>query len=745
MRSETQEFRAVRGKRRIGVGRIRLVSALVAVLAIPLAGVPASASAAAPGAITTIAGGGTDYPGDGGAATSAGLINSSAVALDGAGNVLIADHGDLRVLLVAGESCSSACAYGLASMTRGNIYTIAGTGSYGDSGDGGPAKNAELYSPSGLAIDSAGNVLIADTNNDRIRMIAAADCAADCRYGLSPTVKNDIYTIAGMATEGFSGDGLPATSAELDQPLGLAVDGAGDLIIADVGNSRVRMVAGSSCLTGCPYGLMATTKGDIYTVAGTGVYGFSGDGGAATAADLSSPSAVTVDAAGDVLIADANNGAVRVLEAASCASGCPYGLSSMATGRIDTIAGDGDGTYSGDGGPATSAGLVPSGVAVDDAGNVLIADSYNNRVRVIAAADCPSRCDYGLASTVAGSIYTVAGTGTRGFSGDNGPPTAAELYLPEGLALDAHGNVFITAGDRVREVIAEAWLSVNEDGTGSGRVTGSGIDCPGSCTRNTVIQYPVTLTATPAAGSTFTGWTGGGCTGTSPCTVTVNGDTNVNATFTKTPAPPPRTLTVTLGGIGHGTVTGGQINCPGTCSQTAQGGSTITLTATPAPGSTFNGWTGGGCTGTGPCTTTINGDTAVTATFNPTVSQCKATLTNALKPTGNAAKLHPLLKAGGYALTFSAPCAGALAVRWYLVPHGAHLAAAKHKHPKPILIATGTATANQAGNVKLTVKLTRAGRAKLALAHRLKLTALATFTPLGGTAVKAIAAFTLKR
>jgi hypothetical protein len=417
----------------------------------------------------------------------------------------------------------------------------------------------------------------------------------------------------------------------------------------------------------------------------------------------------------------------------------------MATGHIDTIAGNGDPTYSGDGGPATSAGLVPSGVAVDDAGNVLIADALNNRVRVIAAADCPSRCDYGIAATAAGSIYTIAGDGTLGFSGDNGPATAAELLYPGGLALDAHGNVFITVEDRVREVAAEAWLSVNEDGTGSGQVTGPAIDCPGTCTANAFVQSVLTMTATPAAGSTFTGWSGGGCTGTSPCTVVMNGDANITATFTKTPPPPQRTLTVTLAGIGHGTVTGGQINCPGTCTQTAQGGSTVTLTATPSAGSMFNGWTGGGCIGTGPCTTTVSGNVTITATFSPTVKDTTAELAKLLKQLGVGAKFGPLLHSGGYTLTFGAPAAGKLVIGWYVVPAGAHVATAKHRHAKPTLIATGTATAGQAGNVKLTVKLTRAGRTRLRHARRLKLTARATFTPAGGAAVTATARFALKR
>ncbi len=160
-------------------------------------------------------------------------------------------------------------------MTARHIYTVAGNGTYGFSGDGGPATAAELDTPDQTAVDGAGNLVIADSANDRVRVVAAG---TGTFYGQAMTA-GDIYTVAGNGTTGFSGEGGPATRAELDSPRGVTVDGAGNLVIADRGNNRVRVVAAG---TGTFYG-QAMTAGDIYTVAGTGTVGFSGDGGPATA------------------------------------------------------------------------------------------------------------------------------------------------------------------------------------------------------------------------------------------------------------------------------------------------------------------------------------------------------------------------------------------------------------------------------------------------------------------------------
>ena len=393
------------------------------------------------GDIYTIAGGGTSSPGDGGQATHAALVNPIRPAVDPAGNLVFADLVDQRTRVVAVKTGTF---YGQA-MTAGDIYTVAGDGTQGFSGDGGPAASAELSSPEGVAPDKAGNLLIADAGNDRVRVVAAK---AGTFYGQAMAAGH-IYTIAGDGTPAFSGDGGPAASAELSFPEDVVVDGAGDLLIADAGNNRVRMVAAK---TGTFYG-QAMIAGDIYTVAGNGTVAYFGDSGPATHAELGMgfPSGLALDAAGSVLIADNGNNRVRVVAARA---GTFYGRA-MAAGHIYTIAGDGTPGFAGDGGPATGAELNgPGGLALDAAGSVLIADNGNNRVRVVAAR---AGTFYGRAMA-AGHIYTIAGDGTPGFAGDGGPATGAELNGPGGLALDAAGNVLVAdqVNNRVRVVAAKA-------------------------------------------------------------------------------------------------------------------------------------------------------------------------------------------------------------------------------------------------------------------------------------------------
>jgi hypothetical protein len=388
------------------------------------------------GDIYTVAGnGGFGFSGDGGPATSAELHHPHAITVDGAGNLVIGDTDNERVRVVA---AATGTFYGQA-MTAGDIYTVAGDGTEGFSGDGGPATSAELAGPLRVAVGTGGNLLIADVDNERVRVVAAATGSF---YGQAMTA-GDIYTVAGAGSRGFSGDGGPATSAELDFPAGLAVDGAGNLVIGDTGNERVRVVAAA---TGSFYG-QAMTAGDIYTVAGDGTEGFSGDGGPATAAELGNMSAVTVDGAGNLVIADI--GRVRVVAAAT---GSFYGQA-MTAGDIYTMAGTGGPGFSGDGAQAARAQLHgPEGVASDGAGNMVIADAGNNRVRVVAAA---TGTFYGKAMT-ARDIYTVAGAGGPGFSGDGARATRAELNGPGDVALDAAGNLVIadTGNNRVRVVAA---------------------------------------------------------------------------------------------------------------------------------------------------------------------------------------------------------------------------------------------------------------------------------------------------
>ena len=282
------------------------------------------------------------------------------------------------------------------------ISTVAGNGAQGFAGDGGPATSANLNGPTGVAVDAAGNLYIADSGNHRIRKVTPA---------------GTISTFAGNGTAGFAGDGGPATNANLNGPTGVAVDAAGNLYIADSGNHRIRKV---------------TPAGTISTFAGNGTAGFAGDGGPATDARLNSANAVATDSAGNLYIADSDNYRVRKVDPA---------------GRISTFAGNGIEGFAGDGGPATDARLTfMGGLAVDAAGNLYLSDTGNFRVRKVNSA---------------GTISTFAGNGIEGVSGDGGPATAANVWAPFGLAVDSSGNLYIADrnGGNVRTVNTAGTIS----------------------------------------------------------------------------------------------------------------------------------------------------------------------------------------------------------------------------------------------------------------------------------------------
>ena len=387
------------------------------------------------GDIYTVAGNGTkNYSGDGFPATGAELSDPNDVALSN-GNLAVADSGNSGIRLMAG---ATGTAFGV-SMSLGDIYTIAGNGASGYSGDGGAGASAELDFPTGVAGDASGNVVVADTGNNAIRVIADT---SGSYFGRSMTAGH-IYALAGDGTGGYSGDGSAATSGELLGADAVTVDGFGNALIADTGNDVIRMVAEN---TGIYYGVSATA-GDIYTIAGNNNAGYSGDGGSATGAELNVPSGVVVDSAGNVIIGDSANDAVRVIAGST---GTFFGQS-MVAGDIYTVGGDGTSGYSGDNGSGTLAELDdPNGLAVDSVGNVVVADSGNNVVRIIADA---SGSDDSVSMT-AGDIYTVAGNGTAGFFGDGGSTwTSAELNEPLSVATGGSGTLFVadSLNNRIRE------------------------------------------------------------------------------------------------------------------------------------------------------------------------------------------------------------------------------------------------------------------------------------------------------
>jgi hypothetical protein len=281
---------------------------------------------------------------------------------------------------VCGVSAGGGHAYiGASTLVRevtpgtSQLSTPIGTGDLAPLGDGGPAQKAGLNA-CGTTVDHSGNLVLGDQGHHRVRVVAAS---GGTFYGQAMTAGH-IYTVAGTGGARSSGDGGPATKAEIKRPFAVAVGPAGNLLIGDSSAERVRIVAEQS---GTFYG-RAMTAGDIYTLAGTGVRGFGGDGGPATSAQLNAPEGVTVDATGNVLIGDVGNERIRVVAATT---GTFYGKA-MTAGDIYTIAGTGTAGFSGDGGPAITAELnIPDAVTVDSADNVLIVDGFNNRIRVVAA------------------------------------------------------------------------------------------------------------------------------------------------------------------------------------------------------------------------------------------------------------------------------------------------------------------------------------------------------------------------
>ncbi len=365
------------------------------------------------GTISTIAGNGIpDFQGDGGPAVNAELNFPRAIAVDSIGTVYIADTGNARIRKIS---------------PSGIITTIAGDGNTSFSGDGGPAAQAELYDPWQLAIDAAGNLFVVDRSNQRIRKIAT---------------DGTITTVAGNGTQAYAGDGGKATSASLYVPDAVAVDAAGNLYISEAQSATIRKV---------------TTDGIIQTLAGTGNFGFAGDGGPALKGQFNDPQGVTVDAAGNVYVADEDNERIRLV---------------TPDGTISTVAGNGTKSFSGDGGAAANSAVnLPEGLAAGPNG-IYFVDSGNKRVRVllappsIKAGGIVSATDYGQFPAVApGSWMEIYGynlaSGARPWSGADFTGSAAPTKL-NGTSVTVGGKSafveYVSSGQVVAQVPSDAPL-----------------------------------------------------------------------------------------------------------------------------------------------------------------------------------------------------------------------------------------------------------------------------------------------
>ncbi len=356
------------------------------------------------GRMTLVAGtGSAGYTGDGGPAVKATLRTPAGIAVDDEGNVYIADRENHVVRQVD---------------KQGIITTIAGTGTAGFKGDGGPAAEAQLNLPSGIALDKDGNIFISDRTNNRVRKI---------------DTNGIITTYAGNGETGYSGDSGPAVKARVDRPFGLATDGKGNLFIADRGNNRVRKVNPSGIIT---------------TVGGDGGFFFMGDNGPAYRASIAGPTDVAVDKQGNIYVADRNNNRVRLIDT---------------QGMIRTVAGTGQQDYNGDSELARDTNLhLPFGIAVEPDGNLLVIDRSHYRIRRI--------------DLKRGKVTTVAGNGKKQFAGDGGPATGAVLNFPHGMVVDKDGNlIFSDKGHyRIRKISPQGIIQTIAGNSTRGNVGNGG-------------------------------------------------------------------------------------------------------------------------------------------------------------------------------------------------------------------------------------------------------------------------------
>lgn len=447
------------------------------------------------GVISTVAGNGdkcdhAEVCGDGGLAIDANLNLPESVVLDAAGNLYIADANDNRIRVV--NMTASTITIAGVSIAPGDIQSVAGlendiTGcanSQTACGDGGAANKAYLNLPYGVALDHLGNIYIADTDDQKIRVVnTQATTITIAGVSIAP---GDIETVVGngiACTNPISGcgDGRVPTSAEVTRPQGIFVDPSSDIFIADTGDSRIREVS--------------TATGLISTVVNSaGTPGFTGDGGAAASAQLDLPGGIWVDSSGDLFVSDSGNARVRIVN--NQASAITVGGTTIQAGDIETIAGGGNG---GDGGSPTKATLALPWDVVEHGGNIYIVDQGDNRIREVVNP---------LGSSP--TITTVAGDGSAGYSGNGGLATAATLNGPSSVAFDASGNMYIADSDNlvIREVNATTGIISTVVGNGSSCYPTTAACGDGGVATSASFSFPLNITFDLSGNLYISDWQG---------------------------------------------------------------------------------------------------------------------------------------------------------------------------------------------------------------------------------------------
>jgi uncharacterized repeat protein (TIGR01451 family) len=536
--------------------------------------------------ITTVVGNG--LVGDGGPATEASFYDPRSPILDSQGNLYIVDAQNNRIRKVD---------------TSQNISTVVGNGivcpqPQESCGDGGAPLSASLNIPRTVTIDPSGNLIIADSGDNRIREVT----------------DGNITTIAGTGPAGFSGDGGPATSAELNNPRGVVLDSTQNIYFVDAVNNRVRRID--------------ATTGDISTIAGNGVNGnapsgcqgqgsFSGDGGPAISATLNCPLGLDIDSKGNLFVSDTQNSRIRRIDAV--------------TQIITTVAGNGTAGFSGDGGAATSAMLNnPDRISINAAGNFFISDTNNQRIRRVDGTT--------------GIITTFAGNGNFGFAGDGGPAVSASFSTPTGVVVTSQGNMYVgdLLNNRIRLVLLNPNVTISSSSAPFGNQPISVGATPLPVTVTNSGDAPLTISSIALTGaSVFSLATSATPCPVAPATLAVGANCVIEVAFTPTQFvastgtititdnAPTTTQTINVSGTGAAALTvqvtagtgsvssspAGITACATTCTANFTGNSSVILTAAPGTNFTFSGFTNCASTGALTCSVTMSAAETVTAAF----------------------------------------------------------------------------------------------------------------------------------